>query len=102
MAFDFELTALRQILGTSFEFEIVGAYSQRQRGFAVDVEMAAEFRRSGHVQFDRPFNGRSCATASSSIEMHPRGDGLAGGAINHFDSQLAVGMRGRRIGVGGL
>ena len=49
VALDFELAALRQVFGAGLEFEIVGAHSQRQRGFAVDVEVAAELGRAGHV-----------------------------------------------------
>ena len=45
MALDFEMAALRAILGPGVELERVLAAAQRQRELAIDVEMAAELGR---------------------------------------------------------
>jgi hypothetical protein len=61
---------------------------QGKREPAIDVEVISEFCRIRPLQFYLP--------AARVFEMHPRGDGLAGLAVDDFNLQLAIDSWRRR------
>ena len=88
VALDFEVAGLRAVLGAGVELERVLADAQRQRQLAVDVEVAAEL---GRVRQTSSVTGRP----REFLQVHPRGNRLAGLAVDDFDRAAGRRRAGR-------
>jgi hypothetical protein len=88
MPLDFKMPALGTVLRSRIELERVLADTERKRGGASDIEVAAEFCRTWQAQVDR--------ASARVFEVHSRSDRLTAFAFHHFNRKLPItSLRGR-------